>query len=75
MPSSPITTFNALIRTHHITSRSKVTKLKHAATLHDVFVLLRSGSSPGMMYVEGSHAGVGGWVSVVQVCNVKASTA
>ncbi|KAK5747179.1 hypothetical protein LTR17_000314 [Elasticomyces elasticus] len=63
--------WNALIRTHHITSRKKVTKLKQAATLHSVYVLLRSGSSPGIMYVEGSEAGVEGWVGVVQKLRYK----
>ncbi|TKA79286.1 hypothetical protein B0A55_04251 [Friedmanniomyces simplex] len=58
--------WNALIRTHHITSRKKVTKLKQAAAAHAVFVLLRSGSSPGIMYVEGPEAGVEGWVGAVQ---------
>ncbi|KAK5694896.1 hypothetical protein LTR97_009487 [Elasticomyces elasticus] len=63
--------WNALIRTHHITSRKKVTKLKQAATLHSVYVLLRSGSSPGIMYVEGSEAGVEEWVGVVQKLRYK----
>jgi hypothetical protein len=58
---------NALIRTHHITSRKKVAKLKQAATFHDVFVLLRSGGPPGVMYVEGKEDGVNQWVSDVQV--------
>jgi hypothetical protein len=58
---------NALIRTHHITSRKKVAKLKQAATFHDVFVLLRYGGAPGVMYVEGKQDGVNQWVSDVQV--------
>jgi len=58
---------NALIRTHHITSRKKVAKLKQAATFHDVFVLLRYGGPPGVMYVEGKAEGVTQWVSDVQV--------
>lgn len=58
---------NALIRTHHITSRKKVAKLKQAAIFHDVFVLLRSGGPPGVMYVEGKEDGVNQWVSDVQV--------
>lgn len=58
---------NALIRTHHITSRKKVAKLKQAATFHDVFVLLRYGGAPGVMYVEGKADGVNQWVSDVQV--------
>ncbi|OQO15126.1 hypothetical protein B0A48_00508 [Cryoendolithus antarcticus] len=60
-----MTLFNALIRTHHITSRKKITKLTQAAKLHDVFVLLRSGGPPGIMYVEGHETGVRGWVEVV----------
>jgi len=60
--------FNALIRTHHITSRKKVAKLKQAATAQDVFVLIRYGGAPGVMYVEGHELGVVEWVSAVQVC-------
>ncbi|KAF2483647.1 hypothetical protein BDY17DRAFT_297774 [Neohortaea acidophila] len=66
MPPSP-STWHALIRTHHITSRAKVSKLKQAATKHGVFVLLRSGGAPGMMYVAGEARGnVEEWVGVVQ---------
>ena len=61
--------FNALIRTHHITSRKKVTKLKQAADATQVFALLRSGSSPGIMYVEGAESGVRQWVDSVHVCS------
>jgi len=61
--------FNALIRTHHITSRKKVTKLKQAADATQVFALLRSGSSPGIMYVEGAENGVRQWVDSVHVCS------
>ena len=59
--------WNALIRAHHITSRKKVAKLKQAAGDNALFVLLRSGGSPGIMYVEGSREGVERWVSVVHV--------
>ena len=59
--------WNALIRTHHITSRKKVAKLKQAASAQDVFVLLRSGSPPGIMYVEGHEQGVVEWVDAVNV--------
>ena len=58
---------NALIRTHHITSRKKVAKLKQAATFHDVYVLLRYGGAPGVMYVEGKADSVNQWVGDVQV--------
>ncbi|KAF2190504.1 hypothetical protein K469DRAFT_733241 [Zopfia rhizophila CBS 207.26] len=60
------TIFNALIRTHHITSRKKVSKLRNAASNHAVYVLLRSGGCPGIMYCEGSEAGVKQWVGTVQ---------
>lgn len=60
----------ALIRTHHITSRKKVAKLKQAANAHHVYVLLRSGGVPGIMYVEGSERGVDRWVEVVQVSKI-----
>lgn len=59
--------FNALIRTHHITSKKKVAKLKQAAALYDVLALLRSGGPPGIMYVEGGKDGVQGWVATVHV--------
>jgi hypothetical protein len=59
--------FNALIRTHHITSRKKVAVLKKAADAHNCYVLLRSGGSPGVMYVEGRREeDVGAWVNTVQ---------
>lgn len=67
--TSPVSLlFNALIRTHHITSRKKVAILKKAASNHECYVLLRSGGSPGIMYVEGSERGVEQWVATVQVC-------
>ncbi|KAK8153910.1 hypothetical protein IWX90DRAFT_381969 [Phyllosticta citrichinensis] len=58
--------FNALIRTHHITSRKKVANLKKAASKHDVYALLRSGGCPGIMYCEGMEDGVNNWVGAVQ---------
>lgn len=65
--------FAALIRAHHITSRKKVSKLKKAASNLDVkFVLLRSGSSPGIMYVESAEeAHVANWVATVQALRYK----
>ncbi|KAK4621586.1 hypothetical protein CLAFUW4_06891 [Fulvia fulva] len=58
--------WNALIRTHHITSRKKVAKLRQAAAHEDVFALLRSGSPPGVMYCEGAMGNVENWVAAVQ---------
>lgn len=56
--------YKALIRTHHITSRKKVATLRHASRLHDVFVLLCYGKSPGIMYVEGTEPSVKAWIRV-----------
>ncbi|GIJ90823.1 hypothetical protein Asppvi_009786 [Aspergillus pseudoviridinutans] len=59
--------YNALIRTHHITSRKKVSALKRAADTHNCFVLLRYGGCPGIMYVEsGDMKSVESWVDVVR---------
>ncbi|KAL2819868.1 hypothetical protein BDW59DRAFT_164901 [Aspergillus cavernicola] len=59
--------YNALIRTHHITSRKKVSALKRAADTHNCFALLRSGGCPGIMYVEAREKeAVEGWVNVVR---------
>lgn len=63
-----MSTYNALIRTHHITSRKKVAALTQSAKKHEVNALLRSGGSPGIMYVEGSERGVTAWVGDVKVC-------
>ncbi|KAK4866305.1 hypothetical protein LT330_008646 [Penicillium expansum] len=60
------TLYNALIRTHHITSRKKVAALKRAADTHQCAVLLRSGGCPGIMYVEGGKEPVESWVDVVR---------
>ncbi|KAJ5160678.1 uncharacterized protein N7482_007682 [Penicillium canariense] len=64
--------YNALIRTHHITSRKKVAALKRAADAHQCYVLLRSGGCPGIMYVEGQDKGhVEAWVGVVRKLQYK----
>jgi hypothetical protein len=60
------TLYNALIRTHHITSRKKVAKLRAAASNYNVYALLRYGGCPGIMYCQGSESGVRDWVSTVQ---------
>ncbi|KAJ8105854.1 hypothetical protein OPT61_g9932 [Boeremia exigua] len=64
MSAAPI--YNALIRTHHITSRKKVAKLRAAASNHNVYALLRYGGSPGIMYCQGLEPGVRHWVADVQ---------
>lgn len=61
-----MTLFNALIRTHHVTSRKKVARLRKAAHKHLTHVVIRSGGAPGLMYAEGLEPGVSEWVSSVQ---------
>ncbi|KAK3215416.1 hypothetical protein GRF29_19g3196754 [Pseudopithomyces chartarum] len=51
--------FNALIRTHHITSRKKVAKLRAAASNYNIYALLRYGGCPGIMYCQGTESGPG----------------
>lgn len=64
--------YNALIRTHHITSRKKVAALKRAADTHQCFVLLRSGGCPGIMYVEApDQTQVESWVGEVRKLRYK----
>lgn len=58
--------FHALIRTHHITSRKKVAKLRKAGHSLACYVLLRSGGCPGIMYCAGPEHGVREWVATVQ---------
>ncbi|KAI0837271.1 hypothetical protein F5Y06DRAFT_85679 [Hypoxylon sp. FL0890] len=59
--------YTTLIRTHHITSRKKLARVKKAAASYNLQVLIRSGGAPGIMYAEGSdEAAVGSWVNFVQ---------
>ncbi|KAK6216008.1 hypothetical protein LQW54_003983 [Pestalotiopsis sp. IQ-011] len=59
--------FTALIRTHHITSRKKLQRVKKEAAHRDVpYVLVRYGGSPGIMYAEGpDQTSLGDWVGAV----------
>ncbi|KAI1381124.1 hypothetical protein F4677DRAFT_117576 [Hypoxylon crocopeplum] len=64
--------FTTLIRTHHITSRKKLARVKKAASPHDLFVIIRSGGSPGIMYAEGpDESAVNSWVNFVQALRYK----
>jgi hypothetical protein len=58
--------FNALIRTHHISSLQKIAKLRKAADRHSCFVILKR-DAPGLMYCEGSEDAVKLWVTTAQV--------
>ena len=65
--------YTALIRTHHITSRKKLQRVRKAAAQHAVpYVLVRSGGSPGIMYAEAAaEVSVAGWVAAVQALRYK----
>ena len=63
--------FNALIRTHHVTSRKKVGKVKKAAQHELRYLLIRSGGSPGLMYAEGEEGALRGWVGDVAALRYK----
>ncbi len=69
--STPL--FNCLIRTHHITSRKKLRRVRKAASQLDVeWVLVRSGGSPGLMYGESREpARLTDWVASVQALRYK----
>lgn len=60
--------FATLIRTHHVTSRKKLQRVKKAAAHFDVpFVLVRYGGSPGLVYGESPDAAaLNAWVSAVK---------
>lgn len=62
------TLFVTLIRTHHVTSRKKLQRVKKAAAHFDIpFVLVRYGGSPGLMYAESEEgSALGAWVSAVK---------
>lgn len=62
------TLFVTLIRTHHVTSRKKLQRVRKAAAHFGVpFVLVRYGGSPGLMYAEGAEgSSLGSWVSAVK---------
>jgi len=62
--------YNALIRTHHVTSRKKVGKVKKMAVHELRYLLIRSGGSPGLMYAEGSEESLKDWISGVSVSRV-----
>lgn len=64
----PKNIFVTLIRTHHVTSRKKLQRVKKAAAHFDVpFVLVRYGGCPGLMYGESPDASsLGSWVSAVK---------
>ncbi|KAK8121839.1 hypothetical protein PG984_010509 [Apiospora sp. TS-2023a] len=66
-PSASRLLYTALIRTHHITSRKKLQRVKKSALQHELpFVLVRSGGAPGIMYAEApEESPLAAWVASV----------
>ncbi len=65
--------FHCLIRTHHITSRKKVQRVRREARQLQVdWVLVRTGGPPGIMFAEaGDAAALAAWVATVQALRYK----
>ncbi|CAI6089361.1 hypothetical protein V2G26_005874 [Clonostachys chloroleuca] len=67
------TIFNCLIRTHHITSRKKLQRVRRAASQLNVdWLLVRSGGCPGIMFAESRDAaGLEEWLATVHALRYK----
>jgi len=64
--------FNTLIRTHHISSRKKLSRVRKAAENHGVAQVLFHYGKPGLMYAEaGSLSAVTGWIADVHALRYK----
>lgn len=70
-PTKPV--FATLIRTHHIKSRAKLSRVKKAASDAGVlFMCYRYGGSPALMYGESTDvASLTSWVNVVKTLKYK----
>ncbi|TVY67423.1 hypothetical protein LSUE1_G008614 [Lachnellula suecica] len=55
-----------LIRTHHMTSRKKIGVITRATKRLDCSVVLKVGTSPGIMMCEGNEGHTGEWETVVR---------
>ncbi|KAI0998130.1 hypothetical protein K3495_g10062 [Podosphaera aphanis] len=58
-----------LIKTHHMTSRKKIRHLTHAAARLDCAVVLKTGTTPGVMLAEGARALE--WLATVKTLRYK----
>ena len=65
---SPQMSFRALIQTHHMTSRKKISALTKAAKKCSCAVVIKTGPSPGVMIAEAEDKeDVEAWVQTVKV--------
>lgn len=71
--NSSIKLFTTLIRTHHVTSRKKLQRVKKAALHRSIpYVLVRYGGCPGIMYAESQdEASLSDWVAAVHELRYK----
>lgn len=69
MPALPTTIYHrALLKTHHITSRSKLSHVIHSASRLSLSLVLKTGRPPGVLIVEGpEREAVVEWVADVKV--------
>ena len=57
----------ALISTHHMTSMEKIQIIRKSAKALGCAIVLKIGSTPGVMVAEGSGESVDQWVNSVKV--------
>ncbi|KAI4239974.1 MAG: hypothetical protein L6R40_005406 [Gallowayella cf. fulva] len=65
-PATTTTLFQALIKTHHMTSRRKIQAIAKSAKHNACSVVLKTGKPPGVMIAQGEEAGVREWVDGVK---------
>ena len=59
----------ALLKTHHITSRSKLSRVIDSASRLSLSLVLKTGRSPGILIAEGlKQEDLADWVAGVKVC-------
>lgn len=73
MSPTKLPLFATLIRTHHIKSRTKLARVKKAATDSGVvFMCYRYGGSPALMYGESTEiSALAAWVNAVKTLKYK----
>jgi hypothetical protein len=60
-----------LIKTHHMTSRKKITVITKAAKRLSCSIVLKTGAPPGIMLAEGEETEAGDWLEVVRVREIR----
>lgn len=60
------TIVRALIKTHHMTSRKKISAITKSAFRLECSVLLKVGKPPGVMVCEGAEESVSAWIDGVK---------